>query len=144
MSASQPTDLSLDKALKILKSYDCVQVKNPESPVLLEELRNSLVMITNLSTSENLGICADSSQQGFAVLASYLKAFGYPSNFGQDKVTQISEPVYLKFNTQKMSYYLDRYTGKYRGVLISCQSEDDAIAGTYGHFSLDLFLASAS
>ncbi len=39
-----------------------------------------------------------------------------------------------------MSYYLDQYTGEYRGVLVSCQSEDDLIAGTYGHFPLDLFL----
>ena len=38
-----------------------------------------------------------------------------------------------------MSYYLDDYIGKYRGVLVSCQSEDDKIVGTYGHFPLDLF-----
>ncbi len=139
MSASQPTDLTLDKALKIIKSYDCVSVKNTEPLVELEQLRNSLLLVISLSTSENLGICADNSQQSFAALASYLTAFGYQSNFEQDDISQSCEPVYLKFNTQKMSYYLDKYTGEYRGVLISCQSEDDLITGTYGHFPLDLF-----
>lgn len=140
MSASQPTDLTLDQALKILKSYDCVQVASTEALVELEQLRNSLLLVMSLSSSQNLGVCADDSQQGFAALASYLEAFGYQSNFEQEKLSQSSEPVYLKFSTQKMSYYSDKYTGKYRGVLVSCQSEDDLIAGTYGHFPLDLFL----
>ena len=139
MSASQPTDLTLDRALKILKSYDCAQVTNTEPLVELEELRNSLLLITSLSTSQNLGICADNFQQGFAALASYLEALGYQSNLEQENVSQSSEPVYLKFSTQKMSYYSDKYKGEYRGVLVSCQSEDDLIAGTYGHFPLDLF-----
>ena len=140
MSVSQQTDLTLDKALKILKSYDCVQVTNTEPLIELEELRNSLLLITNLSSSQNLGICADNFQQGFAVLTSYLEALGYQSNLKQDNVSQSSEPVYLKFSTQKMSYYSSEYTGEYRGVLVSIQSDDDLIAGTYGHFPLDLFL----
>ncbi len=140
MSGSQPTNLTLDKALKILKSYDCVRETDPETFVEPEQVRKSLLLITSLSSSENLGICADDSQQGFAALASYLTALGYQSDFDRDKFPESSEPVYLKFNTQKMSYYLDGYTGKYRGVLVSCQSEDDLIAGTYGHFPLDLFL----
>lgn len=139
MSASQPTNLTLDQALKILKSYDCASVSNTESLVETEQLRNSLLMITNLASSQNLGICADDSQQGFATLTNYLAALGYQNDFEGENVPHSSEPVYIKFNTQKMSYYLDEYTGKYRGVLVSCQSEDDLIAGTYGHFPLDLF-----
>ena len=38
-----------------------------------------------------------------------------------------------------MSYYSSEYTGEYRGVLVSYQSEDNLIAGTYGHFPLNLF-----
>jgi hypothetical protein len=140
MSASQSTNLTLDKALKILRSYDCNEGINNDKLVELEKLRKSLLLITSLSSSKNLGICADDSQQGFAALASYLAAFGYQSHFDREIISQSSEPVYLKFNTQKMSYYLDKYTGKYRGVLVSCQSEDDSIAGTYGHFPLDLFM----
>lgn len=140
MSASQPTDLTLDKALKILKSYDCIKLTNTEVLVKPEQLRNSLLLVTSLSSSQNLGICADDFQQGFAALASYLTALGYQSNLEQQNVSQSSKPVYLKFSTQKMSYYSDKYTGEYRGVLVSCQSENDLIAGTYGHFPLDLFM----
>jgi len=141
MSTLQPNNLTLDRALKILKSYDdSIPASNAEPLPELKELRSSLLLISNLSPAKNLGICADSSQQSFASLSSYLKALGYKHDFTQEKINHSSQPVYLKFNTQKMSYYLDDYTGKYRGVLISCQTEDDQIAGTYGHFPLDLFL----
>ncbi len=139
MSASQRNNLTLDQALKILKSYDCVQVTNNQPLIELDQLRDSLVLITSLSSSINLGICADNSQQAFVTLASYLKALDYQTNLEKDKLAQSSEPVYLKFNTQKMSYYVDKYTQEYRGVLVSCQSEDDLIAGVYGHLPLDLF-----
>ena len=142
MSASQPPDFTLDKALKIVKSYDCAQVTNTSSSIEPEELRNSLLLVTSLSSSQNLGICASDFQQGFAALASYLGAFGYQTNLEQENSSQSLSPVYLKFSTQKMSYYSKKYTGKYRGVLVSIQSENDLIAGTYGHFPLNLFLNS--
>ena len=140
MSASQPPNLTLDKALEVVKSYDCAQPTNTSSSIEPEELRNSLLLVTSLSSSQNLGICADNFQQGFAALTSYLEALGYQSNLEQENVSISSKPVYLKFSTQKMSYYSKKYTGEYRGVLVSIQSEDDLIAGTYGHFPLDLFL----
>ena len=142
MSASQPPDLTLDKALEVVKSYDCGKPTNTSSSIELEQLRNSLLLVTSLSSSQNLGICADDFQQGFAALTSYLEAFGYQSNLEQDKANQSLSPIYLKFSTQKMSYYSSKYTGEYRGVLVSYQSENDLIAGTYGHFPLDLFLNS--
>ena len=140
MSASPPPDLILNKALKIIKSYDCAKPTNTSSPIELQELGNSLLLVTSLSSSYNLGICADNFQQGFTALAIYLEAFGDRINLEQDNVSQSSEPVYLKFSTQKMSYYSSAYTGEYRGVLISIQSEDDLIVGTYGHFPLNLFM----
>ena len=141
MSASLPTDLTLDRASKILRSYDdSIQLTNTKPLAELEELRNSLLLVASLSSSQNFGICASDFQQGFSALTSYLEAFGYQSNLEQDKANQSNEPVYLKFSTQKMSYYSSEYTGEYRGVLVSIQSEDDLIAGTYGHFPLDLFL----
>ena len=141
MSASQLPDLTLDRASKILKSYDdSIQITNTEPLAELEELRESLLLIASLSSSQNLGVCATDFQQGFSALVSYLEAFGYQINLSQDKANQSLSPVYLKFSTQKMSYYSNKYTGKYRGVLISYQSEDDSIAGTYGHFPLNLFL----
>lgn len=139
MSASQSTNLTLEQALIILKSYDCTKTDNFQPPVELEQLRESLQLVTNLSTSQNLGICADNLQQGIVTLSSYLKALGYQLNLIKEKGANNSEPVYLKFSTQKMSYYSDKYTGKHRGVLVSFQSEDDLIAGTYGHFPLNLY-----
>ncbi|MDJ0687681.1 MAG: DUF1824 family protein [Xenococcaceae cyanobacterium MO_188.B32] len=140
MSVLQPTDLDIDEALKILNVYSCAQVKNTEPSVEKEQLRQALLLVTSLSESENLGICADNVQQGFTALKSYLKALGYKNNLEQDSTANDREPVYIKFNTAKMSYYVDEYIGKYRGVLVSCQSEDDKIVGTYGHFPLDLFV----
>ncbi|MGD1918125.1 MAG: DUF1824 family protein [Pleurocapsa sp.] len=139
MSTSQPPDLTLEQAVQILKSYDRAQLTNTESLIELKELRNSLLLIAKLSTSQNIGICADNFEQGFAALNNYLAAFGYQINLKKDNTAQISKPTYLKFSSQKMSYYSDQYIGEYRGVLISCQGEDDLITGTYGHFPLDLF-----
>lgn len=139
MSTSQPTDAKIDEALKLLNLYSCAQVKNTEPKVEGEQLRQAILLITSLSESENLGVCADNSQLGFAAIKSYLQALGYQNALLDDVLPNNQEPVYIKFNTSKMSYYLDEYTGKYRGVLISCQSEDDRIVGTYGHFPLDLF-----
>ena len=139
MSISQPPDRTLRLALEVVKSYDCAKLTNTSSSIELEQLRNSLLLVTSLSDSQNLGICASDFQQGFVALTSYLEAFGYQSNLQQEKISQSTEPVYLKFSTQKMSYYSKQYTGEYRGVLVSIQSEDDVIAGTYGHFPLNLF-----
>ena len=139
MSESQPANLTIDQALKILKSYDCVKPSTTEEAIEPEQLRNSLLMVVSLSSSQNLGICADNFNEGFAALTSYLEAFGYQIPLEPDNSAPDSKPVYLKFTTQKMSYYKSEYAGTYRGVLISCQDDDDLIAGTYGHFPLDLF-----
>ncbi|MEL6441193.1 MAG: DUF1824 family protein [Cyanobacteria bacterium J06621_8] len=135
------SNLTLEQALKILRSYDCVRPSSTEGTIEPEQLRNSLLMIVRLSDSQNLGICADNFNQGFTALSSYIEAFGYQLKLEQDNSVPESEPVYLKFSSQKMSYYSSQYEGTYRGVLISCQDEADVVAGTYGHFPLDLFNA---
>jgi hypothetical protein len=140
MSAQQQsTNLTVEEALKILKEYSCVQLKTAEAKTDREQLRQALLLLTGLSEYNNLGICADNATEGFAALSSYLKALGYDANFEPASIPETQGAVYLKFNTQKMSYYLDSYTGSYRGVLVSCQSENDTLVGTYGHFPLDLF-----
>jgi hypothetical protein len=133
------TNTSKETALKLLKEYSCIQIKQAESETEKENLRQAIKLITSLSEYENIGICADNYQQGFLALSSYLKALGYEANLNLDSLPKGEDSVYIKFNTQKMNYYLDSYTGTYRGVLISCQGEDDSIVGTYGHFPLDLF-----
>ncbi|MGH2414825.1 MAG: DUF1824 family protein [Microcystaceae cyanobacterium] len=139
MSTQQQTDLTVQKALNILKEFSCIQIKTVETEAEKEQLRQALLLITNLSEHENLGICADNAIQGFAALSSYLQALGYDVSFDRASISSSNEPVYIKFNTQRMAHFVDSYTGSYRGVLVSCQSENDILVGTYGHLPLDLF-----
>lgn len=139
MSTHNSQNMSLETALKLLKTFSCNDAIALNSEAEKNQLRQALKMVVELSDSQNLGICADNAEQALNTLKQYLIALDYPSlkeygNFPLDT------PIYLKFSTQKMSYYLDSYTGHYRGVLVACQSsENDNLAGTYGHFPLDLF-----
>jgi Domain of unknown function (DUF1824) len=132
-------DLTIPEAQKILNAFSCTQIKNVESETEKQQLRRALILFAELSERENLGVCADNAAQGFAALESYLKAMGYDVTFQEVDLADAPAPIYIKFNTQKLSHYFDSYIGDYRGVLVSCQSEDDEINGTYGHFPLDLF-----
>lgn len=141
MTSSQ-NQLTVNEALTLLQEYSCVQMKVVEFESDHNLLRQAIKLVTSCADHENLGICADNLSQGLEALESYLKALGYTSQLEKleiDLAAESKEPVYIKFNTQTMSYYIDSYQGSYRGVLISCQSEDDTLVGTYGHFPLDLF-----
>ena len=140
MNTHKKFGLTVQEAKKILALYSCTQIKTVRTREEKELLQQAILLITNQSESENLGICADSLRQGTTTLSTYLKALGYsfePKSFSPQ---DIEEPVYIKFNTQRISCFLDSYSGEYRGVLISCQAEDDEINGTYGYFPLDLFI----
>lgn len=137
-----PDSLSLTEARKILDQYSCTDTKTPASLEEKVQLQSALLCIAQESEWENLGVCADSLYQGLQALASYLTAMGYPPNFDPATIHAEDQPIYIKFNTSKMSYFTDSYTGDYRGVLVSCQSEEDTVAGTYGHLPLDLFSTS--
>jgi hypothetical protein len=131
--------LTPTEARKILDQYSCTVTKSPASPAEKAQLQSALLCITQESDWENLGVCAANTQEGLQALGSYLLAMGYEPNFDRQSLQELGKPVYIKFNTSKMSYFQDAYIGEYRGVLVSCQSEDDMIAGTYGHLPLDLF-----
>ncbi len=140
MSESPSISLTIEEAVKFLKRYGC----NPNPQANISEdyplLRQALLLIIKESEWENLGICADNPQQGLSAVKSYLSTFGYKDSFAEDIPEHLAgEPVYIKFNTQKMSFYIDAYSGEYRGVLVAIQSEDDRVVGTYGYFPLDLF-----
>jgi hypothetical protein len=132
-------NMEVEEALKILQEYSCIQIKRPESEEEKQTLRQALLLIASLSEYENLGICADNSRQGYSSLNNYLAALGYDVKLDPNSLPESDRSVYIKFNTQKMTHFLDSYSGTYRGVLISCQGEDETILGTYGHFPLDLF-----
>ncbi len=131
--------LTVESALKLLKDYNCLQLKTVELEIEREQLREAIKLIVSLSEYENFGICADNAQEGFTALGNYLKALFYETTLQPVFNADDKSPVYIKLNTKTMNYYLDTYNGSYRGVLISCQGENANFAGTYGHFPLDLF-----
>ncbi|MEM9273502.1 MAG: DUF1824 family protein [Cyanobacteria bacterium P01_F01_bin.143] len=140
MSESSPNSLTIQEAVKFLRRYGCNQDTQNNTTQDYPLLRQALLLIVKESEWENLGICADNPTQGLATVKNYLSAIGY-----QDSLTfeipedTADEPVYIKFNTQKMSFYLDSYSGNSRGVLVAIQGEDERVLGTYGYFPLDLF-----
>lgn len=126
-------------AKKCLAAFSCIEPKQIESETEKQQLQAALRLFCDLADWENLGVCATNAEEGFTALAQYLTALGY--DFDRDKVDleACPAPIYIKYNGQKQSYLTDDYEGKYRGVLVSFQAEDDRVCGTYGHLPLDLF-----
>lgn len=140
MNQQNQASLTVEKAEKILKEYSCTDIKLVELDSEKALLRQALQLIVDLADYVNFGICAETTEQGFKALQEYLNGLGYNVSLDTQKTTEIPGSVYIKFNTNKQSYYLDSYTGNYRGVLVSCQSSArEDISGTYGHLPLDLF-----
>ncbi len=128
----------LNRARAILAEYSCLTPKVAASSEEKHELQQALKLMVARSDWENLGICAESIAEARAALDRYLAALGYAAAPAIG-APPAAGPVYLKYNTQRQIVYCDRYDGEYRGVLVSCQSEDEAVAGTYGYLPLDLF-----
>ncbi len=132
--------MELTEARKILDQYSCTEQKSVNSQQEKEQLQTAIQQITKESEWENLGICANNTQEAIKALKDYLTALGYETNgVNLENISEVKAPVYIKFSTKQMALYQDTYTGEYRGVLVSCQAEDDLIAGVYGHLPLDLF-----
>ncbi|NBD32398.1 MAG: DUF1824 family protein [Cyanobacteria bacterium] len=137
--------MELTAARKLLDQYSCTEQKSVKNEQEKQDLQTAIQQITKESEWENLGICADNTEQGITALKSYLQALGYDiSKIDFDQVSPVDTPIYIKFSTKQMGFYQDNYTGEYRGVLVSCQAEDDLIAGVYGHLPLDLFTKNPS
>ena len=138
MSTTNLDNLTIELAQTLLTSFNCQAgtVQPTSQPALIAQ---ALLLLTSLSDYHNLGICADTAAEGLSALQSYLSALGDEVSINSD-VTAFKDAVYIKFNGQNQKYYLDSYTGKYRGVLVSCQSSRyESINGTYGYLPLDLF-----
>lgn len=136
MSTPNQTNLTVEEAQKILKDFNCIESKS----VAASEkalIREALLLIASFSDYQILGICADTSAQGLLALKTYSEALGYKTNFD---LIPVEGSVYIKFNPQTGLCYLDSYSGKHRGVLVSCQSsQDNSINEMYGHLPIDLF-----
>ncbi len=134
-------NIDQQKALKLLKEYSGIETKKVNSDQEKEALVQAILWIANRADDQNLGICANNGKEAFKTLENYLKALDYnyeiktQSNFEED------QPVYLKFSTERMSYSIENYSGKDRGVLMTIfADQNEKIEGTYGYFPLNLFV----
>ena len=141
MSTQNFHNLTVAEAEKILHEFTCQDIKLVELQEEKGLTRAAILLLASLSDYQMLGICADSTTEALSTLESYLEALGYNTTLiNESNFNSIEGSVYLKFNGMKESYIMESYTGKYRGVLVSCQSaEVTGINGTYGHLPLDLF-----
>ena len=141
MSSPNIDNLTVEQAENFLNEFTCQGIKLLKSPEEKTITRAAILLLTNLSDYQMLGICAGTNQEGFSALESYLKALGYHNTLiDYSNFNSIEGPVYIKFNGIRESYHIDSYSGEYRGVLVSCQSADEkGINGTYGYLPLDLF-----
>lgn len=136
MSTQKSTNLTIKEAQKVLKNFSCLEAK-AVTPAEKALIREALLLITNCSDYQILGICADTTAQGLLALKMYSESLGYEANLD---LTPVTGSVYIKFNPQTGLCYLDSYSGKHRGVLVSCQSsQDNSINEMYGHLPIDLF-----
>jgi hypothetical protein len=111
------------------------------APLDANQLRQAVVVVAAASDRQILGICADSLGQGIEALRDYLQALNYAEDHADmDKLEPIQGPVFIKCNPSRGKCYRETYTGQYRGVLISYQSDlEEGVNETYGHLPLDLW-----
>ncbi|MGB2925146.1 MAG: DUF1824 family protein [Limnothrix sp.] len=129
----------LAAAIAVLKAKSCIETPTVTSEAERESIRQNLLFVCQETEWENIGVCAENVTVAIASVREYLQAMGYKNDFEIDVSEWVDKPIYLKFNTQKMSHYLSDYEGTYRGVLVALQSENEELTGTYGHYPLDLF-----
>ncbi|MBN3869212.1 MAG: DUF1824 family protein [Nostoc sp.] len=138
MSTPNPQNLTDEEAKKILKKFNCLDIApilNPSEKIVV---RSALILLTKLADYQILGICADTAEEGILAMKTYSLALGYEP---PDNLLTPEGPVYIKLNGKNGLCYLDSYAGHHRGVLVSCQSEDEeGINEMYGHLPLDLFV----
>ena len=131
--------MSIEEALKLLKAYGCIQLIISQSPEEEIALRQDILLVNQGSKSIKLSICPYNNEEVFKALKIYLQPLGYPLPNSLPKYHPEPRAVYIKYNTQIQASYLYSYTGTYRGVLHSCQSENEQLVSIYGHLSLDFY-----
>ena len=140
MATQNSTFFTISEAQKLLKSFNCLEGKSVNSESEKALIRQALLLLTEYSDYQILGICADTTSQGLIALKSYSTALGYEPNLN---LATVDGSVYIKFNPNTGLCYIDSYTGTHRGVLVSFQSSEvGEINEMYGHLPLDLFIVS--
>ncbi|MBW4516197.1 MAG: DUF1824 family protein [Timaviella obliquedivisa GSE-PSE-MK23-08B] len=133
---SDSTPLDLETAHRILKQFGTLKPASIPG-VNQTRVQQALLLAASQSDYQMLGVCADTLEQGILALQGYAEALSYSPTFNLEPV---EGSVYIKFNPNSAKCYASPYDGEHRGVLVSCQSADDAdVNETYGHLPLDLF-----
>lgn len=139
MSPSDRDALTISDAHNILIALSDLGNKPIYSEEQKASLREALLFLKAHTDYQIFGVCADSLAQGTTALEEYTQAFAYtlpPISSNQEG------SVYIKFNPNRNLFHASSYSGEYKGVLVSYQSDySDGHSGTYGHFPLDLFRA---
>jgi Domain of unknown function (DUF1824) len=106
-----------------------------------DRIQYALATLMPSSDYQIFGVCAADRAEGIQALESYAEYFGYLLMPGVTaSLPQTEGAVYLKYNPRNRSCHIEGYTGTYRGVLVSFQSDvEDGYKGTHGHFPLNLF-----
>jgi hypothetical protein len=137
MSPIDRDELTISEAHNILVTLSDLGNEPDYSEQKKATLREALLFLKEQTDYQIFGVCADSLVQGIAALEEYTQAFAYtlpPVNSSQEG------SVYIKFNPNRNLLHASSYSGEYKGILISYQSDySDGHNGTYGHFPLDLF-----
>jgi Domain of unknown function (DUF1824) len=104
-------------------------------------LREALQTLSQKSSYQIFGVCAADWAEGITALRSYAREFDQEfSETLEQQMPHVDGAVYLKFNPRTQRCHIDSYTGSYRGVLVSFQSDfADGYSDTHGHFPLDLY-----
>lgn len=124
---------------KQLAQFSRLEIAPPLGPDEASHVRRALLIFNDWSDYQTLGVCADDLSTAQSTVTAYVAALGCPVTLNLEPCTG---PVYLKFNTLNKVWYLEDYSGRSRGVLISfhaSEPEFDEVNGTYGPFPLDLF-----
>lgn len=130
--------MDLANACELLRPINCL---HPQSMPDRSLVRAAVHQVAAASDYQILGICADTIAQGIQALKTYSAALGYQPSLD---LAAIEGVVYIKFNPKSALCYADRYSGEYRGVLISCQSAyESGLNEMFGHLPLDLFEGAA-
>jgi hypothetical protein len=135
---SHSTALPLESALTLLRQFTCLDLLSQAPRPDVASVREALLLVRDHSDYQIFGICAETTAEAIAALHAYLQALDYAEK--PIPAMAVEGPVYLKFNPKTQLCYLDRYTGDYRGVLVSCQSAYDGdVNEMFGHLPLDLW-----
>ncbi len=129
--------LTLESAFAVLRQFLCIDSQSDSSPPDLALVRQALLLVVERSDYQILGICADTVAEAENALKTYLIALGYEDN---PNSSSMEGSVYVKYNPKNGRCLTESYTGKHRGVLVSCQSAYDGdVNETFGHLPLTLF-----